>query len=144
MRIYTVTGESMLPAVGPGERLLVSTTMGARHPARGDIVVLRAAAGPSSHSIKRVVGLPGEDVRLSDGILFIGGEYHAEPYLQGLPATVGLGDQSWSLSHDQYFLMGDNRAHSTDSRHQGPFRSALIVGKAWLRCWPLGRWGAVV
>ena len=143
MRIYTVKGESMLPAVGPGERLLVNSRTAGRRPARREIVVLRDPAGPSLHSLKRVIGLPGEDVRLSDGILFIGGDHHPEPYLHGLPATVGLDDQSWNLSPDQYFVMGDNRAHSTDSRHHGPLASEFIVGRAWFRCWPLGRWGSL-
>ena len=132
----------MLPSIGPGEKLLVGTFATGRRPARGNIVVLRDPAGPLS-SLKRVIGLPCEDVRLSDGMLFIGGEHHAEPYLLGLPAAVGLDDESWSLGPDQYFVMGDNRAHSTDSRHQGPLALELIIGRAWYRCWPLGRWGSL-
>lgn len=140
MRIYTVRGGSMLPSIGEGERLLVSTDA-AERPARRRLVVYRRPGADQTHSLKRVVGLPGEKIRLRDGMLFIDGEHHAEPYLGGLPAAVGLGDRSWRVGPSEYFVMGDNRAHSTDSRHHGPIGAELIAGRAWFRVWPLERWG---
>ena len=131
----------MRPTLEPGERLLVSNRAPEDPPSRGDIIVLKDPREASLHSLKRVIGLPEEEIRLSDGMLFIDGEHHVEPYLGGLPATVGLGRRSWSLRGDEYFVMGDNRAHSTDSRHHGPQEAKLIVGKAWFRCWPPRRWG---
>ena len=133
----------MFPTIEPGERLLVSNGAPDGPPSRGDIVVVKDPREASLHSIKRVIGTPTEEVRLSDGMLFIDGEHRVEAYLRGLPATIGLGDRSWSLREDEYFVMGDNRAHSTDSRHHGPLDAKLIVGKAWFRCWPPGRGGSL-
>ena len=134
----------MRPAFAPGERLLVSTNAYKKvRPSRGDVVVFKDPREPARRSLKRVVGLPDEEIRLSDGMLFVDGEHHLEPYLQGLPATVGLDHQSWRLGEDEYFAMGDNRAHSTDSRHFGPLAPELIIGKTWFRCWPLSRWGSI-
>ncbi len=143
MRIYTVRGESMLPSISDGERLLVSTGVVKGGQSRGEIVVYRRPGASPAHSLKRVVGMPGEKIRLSDGMLFIDGEHHAEPYLGGLPAAVGLGDRSWRLDAEEYFVMGDNRAHSTDSRHHGPIGADTIVGRAWLRIWPPDRMGSL-
>ena len=134
----------MRPAFAPGERLLVSTNAYRKvRPSRGDVVVFKDPREPARRSLKRVIGLPEEEVRLSDGMLYIDGEHHFEPYLGGLPATVGLGHRSWSLRRDEYFVMGDNRAHSTDRRLQGPLEAELLVGKAWFRCWPPRRWGSL-
>ena len=141
MRIYRVSGRSMLPSICDGDRLLVNAGAAEGRRSRGEIVVYRRPGADPAHSLKRVVGLPGEEVRLSDGMLFIDGERHVEPYLGGLPAAVGLGDRSWRVGAGEYFVMGDNRAHSTDSRHHGPIGVELIVGRAWLRIWPLDRLG---
>ena len=140
MRIYMVRGRSMLPSIGEGERLLVRTGAAERPPRRCLVVYRRPESG-STHSLKRVVGLPGEEIRLRDGMLFVDGEHHAEPYLGGLPAAIGLGDRSWRVGPSEYFVMGDNRAHSTDSRHHGPIGAELIAGRALFRVWPLDRLG---
>ena len=104
---------------------------------------MRDSQNPKRRYLKRIVGLPGEEVRLSEGMLLIDGERLAEPYLGGLPASPGLGDQQWKLRDGEYFVLGDNRAHSTDSREFGPVGLGLIVAKAWFRCWPPTRWGTV-
>ena len=90
--------------------------------------------------LKRVVGLPGERVALKDGLLMINGEHYHEGYLNGLPAGVGTDDHSWSVGNESYFLMGDNRAHSTDSREYGPVNLEAIRGRVTRRLWPPCRW----
>ena len=89
--------------------------------------------------IKRVVGLPGDCVSLQDGLLFINGARHVEPYLRGLPAALGAFSESWRVGDRQVFVMGDSRAHSTDSRQWGAIPAARVVGTAALRVWPPGR-----
>ena len=143
MRIYKVRGRSMLPSICDGDRLLVSTGAAEGRRSRGEIVVYRRPGANPAHSLKRVVGLPGEVIRLRDGMLFIDGEHHVEPYLRGLPAAVGPGDRSWRVGAGEYFVMGDDRAHSTDSRRHGPIGAELIVGRAWLRIWPPNRLGSL-
>ena len=64
-----------------------------------------------------------------------------EPYLAGLPAAIGLEERSWRVGRDEYFVMGDNRAHSTDSRDFGPVSAEMVLSVVWLRWWPPGRWG---
>ena len=93
--------------------------------------------------LKRVVGLAGEEVRLEDGLLYVDGAALDEPYLGGLPPTLGLGTRTWRLEPGEYFVMGDNRAHSTDSREYGPVKADMLVGRVVLRYWPPRRWGRV-
>ena len=95
------------------------------------------------HDIKRVIGLPGERVVMAEGLLFIDERQQAEPYLGGLPSSVGLGESAWELGAGEYLVLGDNRAHSTDSRGFGPIGGDRIVGRAWMRYWPLTAWGMV-
>ncbi len=89
------------------------------------------------------MGLPAEEVSTGDGELLIDCGRLSEPYLEGLPSSVGLDTKSWRLRDDEYFIMGDNRAHSTDSREFGPVDAGLIVGKATRRVWPPSRWSRV-
>ena len=143
-RLYVVRGGSMAPSFQPGELLLVDrAAYRGSSPVRGDVVIACDPRDPSVRHLKRTVGLPGEQVRLAEGMLYVDGVHLPEPYLAGLPASPGLVDQTWKLGDDEYFLMGDNRARSTDSRELGPVPARLIVGRAWFRCWPLSRWGGV-
>ena len=143
-RLYAVTGDSMGPSFEPGDLVLVDR-MAYRTvaPERGDAVIVRDPTGRGQRYLKRVVGLPGEEVLLAEGMLFIDGRQMAEPYLGGLPSSLGLRNDARVLGDDEYFVMGDNRAHSTDSREFGPIGKDLILGKARFRCWPLRRWGAL-
>ena len=127
----------MEPALRDGDLALVVKRR--RAPARGRIVVVEAAdgaGGDAAFRIKRVVGLPGERVETRDGLLFINGAHFPEPYLGGLPANAGLGRASWTLGADEYFVMGDNRAHSHDSRRYGPARARDVVGAVVARIRP--------
>ncbi len=112
-------------------------------PLRGDLVIARDPRAPRTRYLKRIVGLPGEEVCVTEGVLTIDGSVLPEPYLDGLPASLGLESKTWRLRDGEYFVMGDNRAHSTDSREFGPVASRDILGKATRRVWPLTRWGRV-
>ena len=107
------------------------------------MIVAAHHTDPERRRIKRVVGLPGEEVRLIDGVVLIEGEDLDEPYLGGLPASPGLAEGEWRMDDGECFLMGDNRAHSTDSRAYGPIRLDSIVGEARFLVWPPARWGRV-
>ena len=142
--LYTVRGESMMPSFQPGDRLLaLPGAYGRKPPARGVAVVVDSPAAPGDRYLKRIVGLSGEEVRLSEGYLWIDGEHLDEPYLGGLPASLGLEERVWKLAQDEVFVMGDNRARSTDSREFGPVGAGLIVARVSFRWWPLRRWGWV-
>ena len=131
----------MLPALFEGDYLLVlGDSVSKPPPARGDVVV--ALLDDSKRSIlKRVVGLPSEHVAFSEGMLLINGQKLAEPYLRGLPPYLGLDSSHFTLGSDEYFLMGDNRSHSTDSRHYGPLSRSQIAARAIWRVWPPSNWG---
>ena len=142
--LYRFTGDSMHPSIRAGDWLLVRRDAYRRGaPARGDLVIVRDPRETTEKYLKRVVGLPGEEVSTRDGELLIDGGRMSESYLEGLPSSVGLGTKSWRMEQGQYFVVGDNRAHSTDSREFGPVDSRLVVGKATRRVWPPSRWGAV-
>ena len=135
LRLYLIRGRSMEPSYRSGDLLLVGP-VGRGAPARGDVVVLRDPREPDAHDLKRVVGLPGESVRLADGSLYVDGAHLAEPYLGGLPASLGLERREWTLPGDRFFVLSDNRARGIDSRDFGPVRRAAILGKVWRRVWP--------
>ena len=137
--LYLVRGDSMCPTLRDGDLIHVRRASGssARYE-RGSIVVveMRSLSGDNSlvTSVKRVIGLPGELLHVgNDGSVSIEGRRLAEPYLpaeaQGAPGP-GL---SWLCDVDEYFLMGDNRADSRDSRRLGPVPASGIVGNIWLR-----------
>ena len=135
--LYRVEGASMAPTMLAGDLLLVREDREVKRVlGRGDIVVL-AQSGRSQ--LKRIVALPGEHIALTDGMLLIDGQRLKEPYLCGLPPYLGLDDSAYELASDEYFVMGDNRAHSTDSRQYGPVHRAQIIGKVLCRAWPLFR-----
>ena len=140
--VYSVRGDSMAPSLQMSDKLLAGRRPFATyHPRRGDLVVVRDPRTDARRYVKRVVGLPGEQVRLSQGLLLVDDEPLHEPYLGGLPASLGLDELVWGLQHAQYFVMGDNRAHSTDSREFGPVGRDHIESRVWFRIWPLSGLG---
>lgn len=139
--LYRVEGDSMLPTLLAGDYLLVQGVGASKRPhARGEVVV--AALEDCERSIlKRVVGLPNEQITFTEGMLLIDGQKLTEPYLRGMPPYLGLDSSHFTLGSDEYFLLGDNRAHSTDSRHYGPLSRPQIAARAIWRLWPPSRWG---
>jgi signal peptidase I len=139
---FVIPSESMLPTLRVGDRVLVNKLSYDLHDVRrGDIVVFERppAARTStddSDLIKRVIGLPGETVEGHDGEVFVDGRPLREPYLP--PGTPISPFPPVTLGRGELFMMGDNRAHSNDSRFFGPVPEDLVVGRAFVRVWPLG------
>ena len=151
---FVVQGASMEPNFVTDQYLLVSRMAqwsGAM--SRGDVAVLRNPSHWRRTYVKRIVGLPGERVGSVAGRVFINGVFLEEPYLgtlldeADLDRTEQLISQGhikeWTLGEEEYFVMGDNRADSDDSRSFGAVNRQLIVGKAWIRYWPRSAWGII-
>jgi signal peptidase I len=124
-----VKGGSMRPTLRPGQRIAVAPLD--RPPRRGDLVVLRRPRG-DLEVVKRVVGLPGERVRLAAGRLEVDGLTVPEPYLAG----AASGDLDLELGPAQYLVLGDHRAASTDGRDFGPVAADALVGRVRFAYWP--------
>ena len=141
--ISIVDGQSMEPNFHSGEYILTNRwqyLFGT--PERGDAVVLRFPGDPEhTKYIKRIIGLPGEKVKISKGQVYINDQKLDETYLP--PNTNTYPDMIKILSGDDYFLMGDNRANSSDSRIWGICPKRDLIGKAWFIFWPLKFFGAV-
>lgn len=154
VQTYQVEGGSMLPTLETGERVFVNKLNYLRwdrvplvkrkeessyifsRPARGDIVVFTIRRGELEQTlVKRVIGLPGEEITIHDGRVFINNQPLYEPYLTELTSCVG--NCHLVVPADAYFLMGDNRGGSLDSRSFGPVPAHNIIGKVWAVYWPL-------
>ena len=116
-------------------------------PQRGDIIILRPPTNNSTDFIKRIIGLPGERVLIRSGVVYINGHRLDEPYLP----EAWVSDANWPdnnsagqvMGADEYFVMGDNRNRSQDSRFFGPISRDRIDGKAWFRIWPVTHFGNI-
>jgi signal peptidase I len=134
-----VEGTSMLPRLHDGERIFVNKLIyyGLPKLARGDIIVFWYPNDPSKSYIKRIIGLPGETVEVREGRILINSVELQESYLD---PQLNLSHSSQSpiqVKEHYYFVMGDNRDHSSDSRFWGLVPEKYIYGKALLRYWPL-------
>jgi len=129
-----VEGISMMPSFHNNERIVVEKISYDRHPPqRGDVVVVKSPIDPQMRLIKRVIGLPGETIAVHDGLVFINNKPLVEPYLT--QNTNGyLAPRRIPPLH--YFLMGDNRNMSLDSRMFGPVDRDAIIGRVWMAYWP--------
>jgi len=137
---FQVRGSSMEPSLHDGQYLIVSRlSYWLGEPQRGDIVVFEPPNGASEDYIKRIVGLPGEQIEVRDGAVWVNGLRLDEPFVTSRVSYSG----SWQLGPDEYFVLGDNRANSSDSHSWGPLPRENIVGKAWLCYWPPQHWGLV-
>jgi signal peptidase I len=143
-RAAWVRGESMAPTLADGQLLLVeSASYRFRRPARGDVVVVRLrtdqwlfAELAGGQFVKRVVGLPGDAIEVRQGQVRVNGRGPEEPYAS---ARVAQDIELVVVPPGAYYLLGDNRAASDDSRVWGPVPHGQILGRAWLALWPLGR-----
>ena len=109
-----------------------------RYPTFGEIIVFEYPGAPGRDFVKRVIGLPGEEVAIVDGQVLVNGVVHDEPYLRE-PFSGNM--SPLLLDEGEYFVMGDNRAHSNDSRNWGPVPAENVVGKVWLVYWPFDDMG---
>jgi len=132
----------MRPLLADGQRLLVSRLAYHRSaPQRGDLVVVRDPVQPDMRYLKRIVGLPGEHVQIVGGNVTIDGEILVEPYAQGSESAASPFPNQWVPDKTEFFVLGDHRQDSRDSRTFGPVRRCNIIGKVWVRYWPLLAWG---
>lgn len=135
---FYVRGSSMEPSLHNGQYLIVSKISYLfGEPQRGDIVVFVSPNNGKEDYIKRIIGLPRERVEIRDGAVWINGYRLEEPYLRSPTPYSGV----WTLGPDEYFVLGDNRANSSDSHTWGPLPRKNIIGKAWLCYWPPQYWG---
>jgi len=136
---YRVVGQSMMPTLEEDQRLIVSKLSYRLHePQRGDIIVFYDPFDGDRNLIKRIIGLPGELLEIKQGQVYIDGQPLAEPYI---PHAGSYSHPSTIIPEGQYFVMGDNRTNSSDSRSWGTLDSAEVVGKAAFTYWPLKLWG---
>jgi signal peptidase I len=157
---FFVEGASMEPNFKDGDYLIVNelgykkTTVGAASSSlfevspfktfeRGDIVVFRYPKDESKFFIKRVVGLPGEKIKVSGGLVTIFNKENPDGKVLDESEYLGKGFQTIkevtvTIAEDEYFVMGDNRSYSFDSRDWGPLKKNEIIGKVMVRAWPLG------
>jgi signal peptidase I len=140
---FYIPSESMERTLWPNDRVLVNKLSYSMHPIhRGDIVVFKRPPSEASDPtikdlIKRVIGLPGDTIEARDGLVFINGQQLKEPYLA--PGMVTTSLPVTKVGAKQYFVMGDNRTNSKDSRFIGTIPRSLIVGRAFIRVWPLSK-----
>ncbi|HEY4524004.1 MAG TPA: signal peptidase I [Candidatus Paceibacterota bacterium] len=139
---FLVNGASMEPNFSSGDYLLIDElTYRLRAPERGEVIVFRYPGDETTFYIKRVIGLPGERLKLSkDGIIIFNKEYPDgftldEAYIKTNNSEYG--DREFILTNSQYFVMGDNRVHSFDSRNWGPMDKKELIGLVRLRLWPV-------
>ena len=138
-RRIRVEGDSMAPLYQGGQRYLVDrATYRFDLPKRGDAVVFRHPSAGEKILLKRIIGLPGERVSLREGEILINDQPHEERHCQMEGSREETLDLEWGLGDDEYFVLGDNLSDSLDSRRLGPVKRRWIVGKVWLRYWPLG------
>ena len=144
-----VEGASMENTLHNGDNLIVDKLSYRFHdPERFDIIVFPFQFQDNTYYIKRIIGLPGETVQImDDGSIYINGEKLEENYGMEVikPETIGRAAEPIELGDDEYFVMGDNRNNSSDSRTDmvGNIKRENIIGKAWLRIWPVSDFGVL-
>ena len=138
---FRVEGASMEPTLHTNQYLLVNkVSYLVGQPRRGDIVVLRFPLDPRRDFIKRIVGLPGEQVEVKGGSVYVNGQALVEPYILQRPAYTY---PPTTLPPREYFVLGDNRNNSDDSHVWQGLPRGDIIGKAWVSYWPPSTWGVV-
>ena len=142
-----VSGQSMEPTLSNGDNLIVDKiSYRFRDPQRYDIIVFPYKYEEDTYYIKRIIGMPGETIQVIGGYVYINGEllesdiYGAEPMESGQ-----LADQPITLGDDEYFVLGDNRNHSSDSRDPsvGVLKRSDLLGRAWVRIYPFDKIGFI-
>ena len=141
-----VIGQSMERTLFDGDNLIVDKiSYRFRDPKRFEVVVFPYAYEEKTYFIKRVIGLPGERVRIEDGTIYINGSPLNENYGAEVIKKPGLAAEEIQLGEDEYFVMGDNRNNSKDSRDPsvGNIHKKDLIGRAWLRLFPFDKIGFV-
>jgi signal peptidase I len=140
-----VNGTSMVPTLEDGDQLIADkVTYRFRDPERFDIIIFPYQYAEKTYFIKRIIGLPGERVRIDEqGKIYINGKVLDEHYGLEQMVNPGLAAEEITLGDDEYFVLGDNRNVSEDSRYPdvGNIKRKDIIGRAWLRIYPFSRFG---
>ena len=137
-----VMGHSMEPTLQDSDNLITDKiTYRFRDPKRFDIIVFPFKDNRATLLIKRIVGMPGETVQVIDGNVYVNGYALEDNYGNAVMTDPGLAADPVVLKEDEYFVLGDNRNNSTDSRFEsvGNIHRSEIIGRAWLRVWPLNK-----
>lgn len=161
---FRVEGPSMQPTLGSGQHVLVNKLVYLRMnpkklsrlvpflhsdgdevfpfhaPNRGDIIIFRSPRDPSRDFVKRVVGVPGDTVEIRQGRLLVNGVERPEPYVVNHDETSR---RPAVVPPDSYFVLGDNRRESSDSREWGPVPAENLIGRAWVAYWPFDKLSAL-
>jgi len=141
-RNFRVIGDSMMPNFHEGQYLVVNKLAYRLHPPqRGDVIVFRPPTNPKKDYIKRIIGLPGETVEVREGYVYVDGRRLEEPYIGQINPHSSWGPSV--VGQDEYFVLGDSRSNSSDSRSWGMLPGSNVIGKAWLSYWPPQEWGLV-
>lgn len=142
-----VSGPSMEPTLQNKQNLIVEkVSYHFKDPERFDVIVFPFKHAEKTNYIKRIIGLPGEEVRIDEyGYIYINGEYLPERYGKEVIQDPGLAADTIYLADDEYFVMGDNRNNSSDSRclSVGNVQRDDIIGRAWITIWPFSEFGPV-
>lgn len=145
MQPFFVRGASMEPTFEGGDYLIINE-IGYRFgaPSRGDVIVFRPPNNESQFYIKRIIGLQGEVVKIKEGRVSVGPDRGSLKLLEeDYISETTKGEIEVVLGIDEYFVLGDNRNASSDSRSWGPLPKENIIGKAWVRAWPFDNFGIV-
>ena len=141
-----VSGSSMETTLSDKDQLIVDKmTYRFRDPKRYDIVVFPYQYQDNTYYIKRIIGLPGETVQILSGMVYIDGMRLDEHYGNEIMENPGIAEEPLTLGEDEYFVLGDNRNNSSDSRASdvGLIHRKDLIGRAWIRVWPLSQIGGI-
>lgn len=140
-----VSGSSMESTLSDSDNLIVDKiTYRFSDPRRFDIIVFPFRYDEDTYYIKRIIGMPGETVQIDEaGTIYIDGEVLEESYGREIMESPGRAYEEIALGEDEYFVLGDNRNNSSDSRDPsvGNIRRQDIIGRAWIRIWPFSKFG---
>ena len=135
---YQVEGSSMQPGLMSNQYVLVNKLAYLFHPPeRGDVIVFHYPVDTNKDLIKRVIGIPGDVIILTSSTVEVNGVVLKEPYVQ---VPINPSASQVTVPQDEYFVMGDNRQYSSDSRDWGFVPKSYIIGKAVIIYWPLNSW----
>ena len=141
-----VDGHSMEPTLSDGDNLIVDKlSYRFRDPERYDIIVFPYQHAENTYYIKRIIGLPGETVQVIDGYMYINGKKLDEHYGAEVMEDPGIAAEPIKLGDDEYFVLGDNRNHSSDRRvaSVGVLTRDMLIGRAWVRIYPFNKIGVI-
>ena len=135
-----VDGSSMEPSLHTGEFVIVNRlAYRFGEPELGDVVVFHYPGDPEQEYIKRVIGLPGDSIRIMSGVVSVNGTSLNEPYIAARPRYNG----TWTVPEGHLFVLGDNRNNSSDSHNFGPIPEENVIGEAFFIYWPPTNWGLI-